>query len=259
MIVDCHTHIDFSGEHADASQRLAAVQTVDKCIILAENSESSEHVNAALSDYIGRNGKKMFGFGVINPVTDNIGAKSLKTITEKLGLKGMVLYCSEAGFHPSHSRAMQFYEIAEEANIPVFFHNCGHLSSSAVLDFAQPYLIDEVARTYPGLKIIIGSMGVPFVEQTIAMVRKHQNVYADLTIQPNNIWQVYNTIVAAFERGVMGKLFFGSGFPHARADECIETLLGFNKLMGDTNLPTVPRVNIRNVIERNTLEVLGIE
>ena len=30
-------------------------------------------------------------------------------------------------------------------------------------------------------------------------------------------------------------------------------------LLADTNLPTVPRGSIRNVIERNTLEILGID
>ena len=39
----------------------------------------------------------------------------------------------------------------------------------------------------------------------------------------------------------------------------METLLGFNKLLGDTNLPTVPRGNIRGIIERDTLDVLGIK
>jgi hypothetical protein len=57
----------------------------------------------------------------------------------------------------------------------------------------------------------------------------------------------------------MNKLLFGSGFPFGNAGECMETLLGFNKLLGDTNLPTVPRGNIRNIIERDTLEVLGIK
>jgi len=56
----------------------------------------------------------------------------------------------------------------------------------------------------------------------------------------------------------MDKLLFGSGFPCGNAGQCIETLLGFNMLLADTNLPTVPRVNIRNIIERNTLELLGI-
>jgi hypothetical protein len=90
------------------------------------------------------------------------------------------------------------------------------------------------------------------------MVGRHKNVYADLTIYPGRIWQTYNMVVAAHENGVMDKLLFGSGFPSASAGQCIETLLGFNMLLADTNLPTVPRGNIRNIIERDTLELLGI-
>jgi predicted TIM-barrel fold metal-dependent hydrolase len=154
---------------------------------------------------------------------------------------------------------MRFYESAQELGLPVFFHNGGPLKSEAILDYAQPYLLDEVAREFSALKIIIGTMGIPFVEQTLSMVAKHKNVYADLTIRPSNIWQVYNMVAAAHECGVMDKLLFGSGFPFSKAGECMETLLGFNKLLADTNLPTVPRGNIRNIIERDTLELLGIK
>jgi len=127
-----------------------------------------------------------------------------------------------------------------------------------VLEYAQPYLLDEIARMFPDLKILIGNMGVPFVEQTLAMVAKHKNVYADLTMRPSSVWQLYNTVVGAHERGVMDKLLFGSGFPVGNAQQCMETLLGFNMLLADTNLPGVPRSSIRAVIERDTLEVLGL-
>jgi len=66
-------------------------------------------------------------------------------------------------------------------------------------------------------------------------------------------------VVAAYEQGVMDKLLFGSGFPSGNAGACMETLLGFNKLLGDTNLPTVPHGEIRSIIERDTLELLGIK
>ena len=118
--------------------------------------------------------------------------------------------------------------------------------------------MDEVARAYRSLKIVIGDMGEPFVEQTLRMVNKHENVYADLTIKPGSVWGVYNIVVSAYEYGVMDKLLFGSGFPYGDAGECIEALLGFNKLLGDVSLPRVPRGEIRNIIERNSLAVLGI-
>ncbi len=258
MIVDCHTHVRSSSE-VDASEHLAAVETVDACIILASPDDSHEVVNRKLSEYTDRNRAKMVGFAVVDPTQDRIDEKSLQSQVEKLNLRGFVLYCSLCGFHPAHSRAMRFYAAVQEMGLPIFFHNSSHtLRAGAILEYAQPYLLDEVARAFPELKMVIGSMGVPFVEQTLSMVSKHEHVFADLTIRPGKVWQTYNIVVAAYERDVMDKLLFGSGFPLGNAGECIETLLGFNMLLADTQLPNVPRGSIRNVIERDSLDLLGI-
>ncbi|MHC4476502.1 MAG: amidohydrolase family protein [Planctomycetota bacterium] len=259
MIVDCHTHIGSAAGDAEKAEHFTATETVDVCVVLAAAEESSGPVNKIVSEYAGKHQAKMLGFGLVDPTKDKIGSKSLAALKEKLGLKGVVLYCSSNGFHPAHSRSMRFYESAQELGLPVFFHNGGPFCASAVLDYAQPYLLDEVARRFPGLRMVIGTMGAPFVDQTLSMLAKHENVYADLTINPSNVWQVYNMVVSAHEYGVMDKLLFGSGFPFAQPGECIETLLGFNKLLADTNLPTVPRGSIKNVIERDAVAALGIE
>jgi predicted TIM-barrel fold metal-dependent hydrolase len=259
MIIDCHTHVNTDGDDNNASEHLAAAENVDGSIVLAQPANSEKEPNKALSNYVKTHDNKMTGFAVIDPTNDDIRPKALTAATERLGLKGIVLYCARCGFHPCHSLAMQMYESAEKAGLPVFFHNGGVLRPEAVLDFAQPYLLDEIARTFGDLKIIIGNMGEPFQEQTLAVVAKNKNVYADLTVRPNELWHVYNTVITAHERGVMEKLLFGSGFPDGTAGECIEALLGFNKLLGDTNLPTVPRGSIKNIIERDALSLLGIE
>lgn len=259
MIIDCHTHVSTDSDNSNASKHLAAAEKVDGCIVLAQPANSDNDPNKALSNYVKTHSNKMTGFAVIDPTNDGISPKAVTAATEKLGLKGIVLYCARCGFHPCHSLAMQMYEWAEKAGLPVFFHNGGPLKAGAVLDFAQPYLLDEIARAFADLKIIIGNMGEPFCEQTLAVVAKHENVYADLTVRPNELWHVYNTVVMAYERDVMEKLLFGSGFPECTAGECIEALLGFNKLLGDTNLPTVPSRSIRSIIERDALSLLGIE
>jgi predicted TIM-barrel fold metal-dependent hydrolase len=126
------------------------------------------------------------------------------------------------------------------------------------MDYAQPYLVDEIAIKFPSLKIIIGGMGLPFVSQTLCLLAKHENVYADMTISPRKVWEVYNLVVSAYEAGVMDKLLFGSGYPTCLPGNCMETLLGFNKLLADTNLPAVPRERLRSIVERDTLTLLGI-
>lgn len=261
MIVDCHTHISFKADESALSEHLTASETVDACIVLAtaEAGVPSSEVNEKLSDYVGKYKEKMIGFGVVDPTKDSVNAKSVAAMTEKSGLNGAVVYCSACGFHPAHSRAMRFYESAEELGLPVFFHNFVSGGSQSFLEYSQPLFLDEVAREFPGLKIIIGNMGRPFVDQTLCLLSKHENVYSDLTIEAEKVWGVYNVVMSAYENGVMNKLFFGSGFPASNASGCIEILLGFNKLLGDTNLPRVPRDNIRNIIERDVLELLGIE
>jgi len=259
MVVDCHTHIGAADSDVGISEHLTAAETVDVCIVLAEPETSGRRANNRLSEYVAEHRGKMVGFAFVDPTKDSVSVKDVTLLTSKLGLKGAVLYCCSCGFHPAHSRAMQFYESAYELRLPVFFHNGGSFGTGAVLDYAQPYLLDEVARTFPALKIIVGTMGMPFVEQTLCLAAKHENVYADLTIEPGNVWQVYNMVVAAHEHGVMDKLLFGSGYPAGSVQQCMETLLGFNKLLGDTNLPTVPRGAIQSIIERDTLELLGIE
>jgi len=259
MIVDCHTHVRSLSE-TEVSEHLLAAEAVDACIVLAGLDGARDQVNRKLSEYVDKHSDRMVGFAEVDPTQERIDEKGLTSLAERLGFRGVVLYCSMRGFHPAHSLAMRFYGAIQERGLPVFFHNGSHaLSAEAVLEYAQPYLLDEVARAFPDLKIVIGNMGVPFVEQTLSMVDKHENVYADLTIRPAKVWQTYNIVVAAHERNVMEKLLFGSGFPLGQAGECMETLLGFNMLLGDTKLPAVPRGNLRNVIERDSLELLGIE
>ena len=256
MIIDCHTHI---GGGAASGEHLAGIEGIDGCIVLAEAVGVSKDANKSLSEYVSRYLKKMFGFAVVNPVVDDISVKNFTNIKDRMKLDGAVLYPSEHGFNPTHSRAMQFYETASELSMPIFFHNTGPLSAGAVLSYANPVWIDEIAQKFGDLKIIIGGMGKPFLNQTLCVIGKCENVYADLTIEPAKVWEVYNTVVSAYEAGVMDKLIFGSGQPIGNPQACIETLLGFNKIVGDTSLPRVPREKIREIIERDSLELLGID
>jgi len=262
MVVDCHTHIRSATiQNLEASEHLAAADVVDKCIVLASSIEQggpADQVNKDLSQYVARYEDKMVGFAFINPLTEGISVRNLKSSTEKLGLKGIVLYCSQSDFHPADTRAMHLYESAQELHLPVFFHNTP-VGQGGFLEYARPFLLDEVARTFPELKIIVGNMGFPFYEQTLCLLAKHKYVFADLSVKPGNAWQIYNIVISAYELGVMDKLLFGSAFPAAKAQDCMESLFGFNKLLAGANLPVVPRSTIQSVIERETLKLLGIE
>ena len=56
----------------------------------------------------------------------------------------------------------------------------------------------------------------------------------------------------------MDKLLFGSGFPYGSPSESIEALYGIRHFAHGTNLPTVPREQLRGMVERDSLALLGI-
>jgi uncharacterized protein len=259
MIIDCHTHIAEPGTEAQRQVWISDSESIESAIVLAEPhpEKDSARLNRELSQYMKRHEKDL-GFGIVSPTREKTDIRDLRAIRDDLGLPGIAMYCPYLRFHPAHTKAMVVYEAAQDLGMPVFFHSCGPVDIRTVMDYAQPYLVDEVAREFPDLKIIIGSMGEPFVNQTLMLIGKHKNVYADLTISPRRAWGTYNIVISAHEYDVMDKLLFGSGYPSGNPGECIETLLGFNKLLGDTRMPNVPRGSLRDVVLRDSLGVLGL-
>lgn len=257
MIVDCHTHMHFPYSEIDAAEHIEACEKVDASIVLPVPVKDRTDTNELLSGYV-KKYRGMIGFAVVNPLVEATDRASVERVTLELGLKGVVVYCASHGYHPAHSSAMRLYQSCEELELPVFFSNSAAFNRSAMMEYSQPYLLDEPARRFEGLKMIVGSAGVPFYAQTMCLLSKHDHVWADLTVHPHKIWELYNAVVTAHEWGVMNKLLFGSGYPFARPGACIETLLGFNKLMDDHPMRMVPREKIRSIIERDTLRLLGI-
>ena len=123
MIVDCHTHINHISDETEIAEHLTAAETVDVCIVLASINAAGEDTNKKLAEYVNKHKEKLIGFAVFDPSKDKISINNLKQTKEKLGLNGTVLYCSACGFNPSHSKAMSFYEMAQELALPIFFHN----------------------------------------------------------------------------------------------------------------------------------------
>ena len=162
------------------------------------------------------------------------------------------------GFHPLHSRAMDLYEACAAKGVPVVFESGATRSRDAVLEFAQPVLIDEVLRTFPALKVVITGLGDPFLDQGMALVSKHPTVYGELSAVLHRPWRLYNALIEAYQLGVMSQLLFGSGFPAMRPDRAIVAIYSASGTAQGTNLPGVPREQLRAVVERDAFACLGL-
>ncbi|CAA9374995.1 MAG: hypothetical protein AVDCRST_MAG64-233 [uncultured Phycisphaerae bacterium] len=296
MIVDCHTHIwespdqlgqlDLGGAMkpsrkrstgwpggnaptgksvwrtipaADPDHHWAESAQVDKSIVLGFKSRylHAEIPNRFVAAYVSRFPQKLIGFAGIDP-TDEAAVEEVQVARNELKLRGVTVSPANQDFHPSDSRAMDVYAECERLGMPVLFHPSGQFTERSKLEYGRPYLLDEVARSFPKLRMVIAQVGQPWVEETIVMLGKHPHVMADVSGLLGRPWQAYNALVSAYQAGVIDKLLFGSDFPYTGAAECIEALYSINQIAQGTNLPVVPREMLRGIVERDALSLLGL-
>lgn len=272
MIVDCHTQVwdspNWLGEDiatagratlkADTSQHLAAVDPVDLAIVLGFKSRhlNAEIPNRFVADYVRQYSSKMIGFAGIDPTTEDC-LDDLKVAHDELQLKGVTISPSGQNFHPASTPAMALYEACVERGLPVYFEQSLR-SPAAKMEFARPTLLDEVAREFPDLRLVITHLGFPWVEEAVAVLGKHKHVYADVAGLLRHPWLAYRSLLAAYEYDVMDKLMFGSDFPYRSPAAGIEALYTVNRLSHGTNLTTIPREKLRGIVECDALDKLGI-
>jgi len=287
MIVDCHTHIWQStqqvalrgvrtarpgrasrtadpavwGPQAGIEQHTAACKPVDAAFVLGLRSRhlDLDFSNDLVAEYAGRSPQRVIGFAGIDPLDGAKARDEMYRAKERLGLRGIVIAPAIAAMHPAHSSAMAIYELAERLGMPVVIHNSPPLPAGAYLEFARPYLLDEVARSFPSLRMLVAQMGYPWVDETLVLLGKHEHVYAEISGVAQTPWLALRCMQAACERGVMDKLLFGSDFPAGDAKSTIESLYSLNLIVHGTNLPSVPREQLRGIVERNSPALLGIE
>jgi predicted TIM-barrel fold metal-dependent hydrolase len=176
------------------------------------------------------------------------------------GLSGVTIAPADAGCRPTDERCREILEVCADRHAPVIISNPGLLTAQSVLEFANPALFDEALREIPGLRLVFGDMGRAYREETLAMIAKHSNAFAEISTVVRGPSALYQALVAAHERGVLGKLLFGSGFPAETPQRAIERIFsvnGFSPPSGGWS--TIPREQLRNMIERDTVVLLGLE
>jgi predicted TIM-barrel fold metal-dependent hydrolase len=120
-------------------------------------------------------------------------------------------------------------------------------------------MLDKVARTFPGLKMVIAHFGFPWVREVVALLRKRENVYTDVSALSERTWVLYNALVDSVQYGADDKVFFGSDFPGPTPEQMQEALYKASSIPEGTHLPALPRKVIDAIVNRNPLEVLGIQ
>src|SRR5690606_8864901 len=217
-----------------------------------------DDVNLATAQFVRAFPEKLIGFMSLHP-NDIYALEELERCRTDFGLRGIKLGANYQIFDPLEARALAIYAEAERQGLPILFHIGTSPVRMAPIRYAHPLVVDEIAQRYPNLKIIMAHMGHPWTADTIVVVRKHPNVFTDISgffYRPFTQWEA---LVRATEWNILDKVLLASDFPITTIGETIDGLRRVNDIFAGTRMPRIPADRIEDIINRNSLPLLGLE
>ena len=214
-------------------------------------------INNAVAEFAREHEGRVIGFMSVHP--DDPGALAEMERARQLGLRGLKLGLNYQRGALLGDNAYAVYRKAELLGLPILFHMGTSPVQFAPLAEAYPLYVDRIAIAFPKLKMIMAHIGHPWQADTIVVIRKHPNVYADISAQFFRPWSMYNALRLATEWSVLHKLLFGSDYPVATPQETMDGTRRVNEILEGTKLPRVPEDEIEQIIHRDAIGLLGLD
>lgn len=210
-----------------------------------------------VADYVSRHPDNLIGFLCVDPTQDG-WEREMREGHEELGLRGIKLLSMYAGFRPDDSRLDPLWNYATRNRLPVLLHTGTTFVAQAPLECTLPRHLDTVAIKFPEVKIIMAHLGHPYEGECVATIRKHPNVFADVSALHYRPFQLYHSLMLVQEYGVWEKVLFGTDYPFTNVNDSIAGIRGLNDMLAGTKLPRLKTDAIEAMIYRDSLRVLDL-
>ena len=175
---------------------------------------------------LSRKNKRLIGVLGINP--KKIAKDSIKKIEEgiKLGfIKGLKIYPGYFYTYPNDKAYHKFYGLAEKHDLPVVIHCGDTYKKEALVKYAHPLNVDDLAVKFPKVKFVIAHLGNPWLLDAAEVVYKNKNVFSDLSglCIGNDISPIAKRrIIEAIDYiGDYSKIIYGSDWPLVKMKDYI--------------------------------------
>jgi predicted TIM-barrel fold metal-dependent hydrolase len=277
VIVDCHTHVWAPGHvgppfvdevrgpggsrpdlTSDPGAHRRGTEAADRVCVFAFFAPRIGVVvpNDYVAEYVRTDPERLIGYASVDPTAEDAVAELDRSV-HKLGLRGLKLVPTYQGYHPLDERAFAVYRRAEELGLPVTFHMGTTPHPLAELEYARPIHVDELARSFPELRIVIAHVAHPWEAEALVVCRKHPHVYADVSALVYRPFQLYHSLRLAWEYGTDGKLLLGSDFPWLTT---AQEIAGLRRLCAADNGvgPPLPDELVEGIVHREALALLGV-
>jgi predicted TIM-barrel fold metal-dependent hydrolase len=211
--------------------------------------------DADVASYVAQAPEQMIGFLSVDP-TQPGWEEELREGRELHGLRGIKLLPMYADFYPQDERLDPLWKYATEHQLPVLLHTGTTFVSKAPLECTLPRHLDAVARRFPDVKLILAHLGHPYEGETAVVIRKHPNLFADISALVYRPWQLFHSLMLVHEYNVWDKVLFGTDYPVTTVAETAAGLRALAEVKIDRF--SLPAEQIEQLIHRDALALLGL-
>ncbi|GAA4532339.1 amidohydrolase family protein [Nonomuraea ferruginea] len=186
-------------------------------------------VNDRVASYAARHPDLLSAWAGVSFADPRAAISEARRALDDLGATGLSVIPFLDGVDPSGPEHAGFWRLAADRGVPVWLHCGQHFRSDVPIDVSAPRVLDRIAGAHPGLVLVAGHGGWPWVTEMLAVAQRHADVYLEFSSHrparmgvPGSGWEA---LLALGTTSVRTRVLFGSTSwtqarpPAALADE----------------------------------------
>jgi hypothetical protein len=203
--------------------------------------------NDLIAEMVSQHPGRFVGVATVNLEKPVEAVRELERAVRELGFKALRVIPWLWNRPPNDKYYFPLYVKCIELGIP-FCTQVGHTGPLMPSEPGRPVpYLDEVALTFPELKIVAGHIGYPWTDEMIGVAWKHENVFIDTSAYLPRYYP--SQLVHYLKTYGKQKALFGSNFPQLSLEKCVAQV-------DELGLPEDVRANF---LSNNARRVFGLE
>ncbi|MGJ0203453.1 amidohydrolase family protein [Leucobacter sp. gxy201] len=215
---------------------------------------SNDYVASVVRESNGR----LLGIASVDPVADPWGAATeVERMVKEHDFRAIKLFPTYQHYDPRDPAVEPVYEAAQALDVPVHFHMGWTPVASAKMDFQRPWLLDDVGRRFPNLKVVMCHLGNPWTDEAAAVIARHENFFGDVSAlgfwHPRKVYQIIHDFGCL---NPYDKLLYGSENPFSTG--YLDTIRNLDRIGKEMGLPGISDENLAKILGENARSLYKI-
>ena len=182
--------------------------------------------NDTIAEFVYQFPERFIGVATVNLEKPVEAVHELERAVRDLGFKALRIIPWLWNRPPNDKFYFPLYVKCIELDIP-FCTQVGHTGPLMPSEPGRPIpYLDEVALTFPELRIVAGHIGYPWTDEMIAVAWKHENVFIDTSAHAPRYYPPQ--LLHYLKTYGQDKVLFGTNFPQLSWEKCVQQVQAMN-------------------------------